>query len=135
MTTAPEHPMTPEVSATESLAPARTAPDGNAAGTTDGAGIDAAAGGSPAAALLAGHKGKLAIGVAATLGLMVYYGWREKRLAQTDPEEYARLQRIKAGLRSNADWPAPEDDGVGDAAPGDLPEADARQQGVDRRTP
>lgn len=49
--------------------------------------------------LLSEHKGKLAIGVAATLGLMVYYGWREKRLAQTDPEEYARLQRLRANLR------------------------------------
>lgn len=49
--------------------------------------------------LLSEHKGKLAIGVAATLGLMVYYGWREKRLPQTDPEEYARLQRLRANLR------------------------------------
>jgi hypothetical protein len=49
--------------------------------------------------LLNEHKGKLAIGVAATLGLMVFYKWREKRLAEDDPEEYARLQRIKAGVR------------------------------------
>lgn len=45
------------------------------------------------------HKGKLAIGVAATLGLMVFYKWREKKLAEEDPEEYARLQRIKAVVR------------------------------------
>jgi hypothetical protein len=45
------------------------------------------------------HKGKLAIGVAATLGLMVFYKWREKKLAEEDPEEYARLQRIKALVR------------------------------------
>ncbi|WP_334188079.1 hypothetical protein [Noviherbaspirillum sp.] len=45
------------------------------------------------------HKGKLAIGAAATLGLMVYYKWREKRLAKEDPEEYARLQRLKAVVR------------------------------------
>ena len=55
--------------------------------------------------LLSEHKGKLAIGVAATLGMMVYYGWREKRLAKTDPEEYARLQRLKAVMRHSDDPP------------------------------
>lgn len=55
--------------------------------------------------LLSEHKGKLAIGVAATLGMMVYYGWREKRLAKTDPEEYARLQRLKAVVRHTEDAP------------------------------
>jgi hypothetical protein len=55
--------------------------------------------------LLSEHKGKLAIGVAATLGMMVYYGWREKRLAKTDPEEYARLQRLKAVVRHTDDAP------------------------------
>ena len=84
-------------------------------------------GATEAGALLAGHKGKLAIGVAATLGLMVYYGWREKRLAQTDPDEYARLQRIKAGLRSTDDWPQPEDEGVYDAAAGTSPAPDPKQ--------
>jgi hypothetical protein len=49
--------------------------------------------------LLNEHKGKLAIGVAATLGLMVFYKWREKKLAEEEPEEYARLQRIKAVVR------------------------------------
>jgi hypothetical protein len=58
--------------------------------------------------LLSEHKGKLAIGVAATLGLMVYYGWREKRLAKTDPEEYARLQRLKAIVRHSDDKPRPK---------------------------
>lgn len=57
--------------------------------------------------LLSEHKGKLAIGVAATLGMMVYYGWREKRLAKTDPEEYARLQRLKAVVRHSDDQPKP----------------------------
>jgi hypothetical protein len=51
--------------------------------------------------LISEHKGKLAIGVAATLGLMVYYGWREKRLAKTDPEEYALLQKLRAGMRKS----------------------------------
>ena len=57
--------------------------------------------------LLSEHKGKLAIGVAATLGMMVYYGWRENRLAKTDPEEYARLQRLKAMVRHSDDQPKP----------------------------
>ena len=48
---------------------------------------------------LSEHKGKLAIGVAATLGLIVYYKWRERRLAKEDPEAYARLQRLKASVR------------------------------------
>jgi hypothetical protein len=51
--------------------------------------------------LLNEHKGKLAIGVAATLGLMVFYKWRDKKLAEEDPEEYARLQRLKAVVRAN----------------------------------
>jgi hypothetical protein len=53
--------------------------------------------------LLEDHKGKLAIGVAATLGLMVFYRWREKLLAKTDPEEYARLRRLKAVMRHSDD--------------------------------
>jgi hypothetical protein len=48
---------------------------------------------------LSDHKGKLAIGVAATLGLIVFYKWRERRLAKEDPEAYARLQRLKASVR------------------------------------
>lgn len=52
--------------------------------------------------LLNEHKTHLAIGVAATLGLMVFYSWREKNLAKTDPEEYARIQRIKASVRNKA---------------------------------
>jgi hypothetical protein len=55
--------------------------------------------------LLEDHKGKLAIGVAATLGLMVFYRWREKLLAKTDPEEYARLRRLKAVMRHSDDNP------------------------------
>ena len=45
------------------------------------------------------HKGKLSIGAAAMLGLMVYYKWGEKSLAKEDPEEYERLRRIKEGVR------------------------------------
>lgn len=50
--------------------------------------------------MLGDHKGKLALGVAATLGLMVFYKWREKRLAKEDPDEHARLQRMKAAVRA-----------------------------------
>jgi hypothetical protein len=47
------------------------------------------------------HKGKLAIGVAATLGIMVFYNWRERRLAKNDPEGHARLKRLKAIVRTD----------------------------------
>ena len=117
MTTAPEHQKIPDIPVTEIPSPVSAVPAAKAPGAADGTDINAATGGLSTVTRLAEHKGKLAIGVAATLGLMVYYGWREKRLAQTDPEEYARLQRIKAGLRSHADWPQPEDDGACDAAP------------------
>lgn len=46
------------------------------------------------------HKGKLAIGVAATLGIMIFYNWLEKQLAKDDPESHARLQRLKAVVRA-----------------------------------
>ncbi|OGB23755.1 MAG: hypothetical protein A3I66_15955 [Burkholderiales bacterium RIFCSPLOWO2_02_FULL_57_36] len=46
------------------------------------------------------HKGKLAIGVAATLGVMIFYNWLEKQLAKEDPEAHARLQRLKAVVRA-----------------------------------
>ncbi len=46
--------------------------------------------------LLGAHGGKLAAGAAAMLGLAIFYKWRENQLAKDDPEEYARLQRLKA---------------------------------------
>ncbi|WP_292932386.1 hypothetical protein [Noviherbaspirillum sp.] len=46
--------------------------------------------------LLGEHGGKLAVGAAAMLGLAIFYKWRESQLAKNDPEEYARLQRLKA---------------------------------------
>ena len=73
--------------------------------------------------LLSEHKGKLAIGVAATLGMMVYYGWREKRLAKTDPEEYARLQRLKAVVRHTDDTPKPRTTRRAAARPADAAQA------------
>lgn len=48
--------------------------------------------------LLSEHKGKLAVGAAAMLGLAVFYKWREGRLAKEDPEQYARLKRIKSAV-------------------------------------
>lgn len=47
------------------------------------------------------HKGKLAIGVAATLGVMIFYNWRERQLAKHDPEGHARLKRLKAIVRAD----------------------------------
>lgn len=104
MTTNPdEQPLLPD--STEK-ADAVAAETGNAAPTSDSVAPDVSMAGE-AMNLLSEHKGKLAIGVAATLGMMVYYGWREKRLAKTDPEEYARLQRLKAVVRHSDDQPKP----------------------------
>jgi uncharacterized protein HemX len=47
---------------------------------------------------LANHKGKLAIGAAAMLGLAVFYKWRDSKLAKENPEEYARLRRLRAAV-------------------------------------
>lgn len=111
MTTSPdERAATPdpadEAAAAAAAAPApAAAPPGDAAPASDETPDLSLAG--EAMNLLSEHKGKLAIGVAATLGMMVYYGWREKRLAKTDPEEYARLQRLKAIVRHSDDEPRP----------------------------
>jgi hypothetical protein len=91
------------------LKPASTRSDTSAETPTSGEQQAGQADAGEAASSLAGdamnliseHKGKLAIGVAATLGLMVYYGWREKRLAKTDPEEYALLQKLRANMRKS----------------------------------
>jgi hypothetical protein len=74
-------------------------------GAVNGAVNGAAAGAesslpSQLAGMLDDHKGKLAIGVAATLGLMVFYSWREKRLAKEDPEAHALHQRSKAIVKA-----------------------------------
>jgi hypothetical protein len=63
--------------------------------------------------ILSNHKTHLAIGVAATLGIMIFYNWREKRMAKNDPEGYARLQRLKASVRSG-EIDAAYDDSVDD---------------------
>ncbi|MDO9218678.1 MAG: hypothetical protein Q7U14_15505 [Lacisediminimonas sp.] len=50
--------------------------------------------------LIAGHKGKLAVGAAAALGLMILYHWREKSLAEEDPQAYAQLKKFTAPFKS-----------------------------------
>jgi hypothetical protein len=102
---------------------------------TDGAEASTLAG--DAMNLISEHKGKLAIGVAATLGLMVYYGWREKRLAKTDPEEYALLQRLRAEMRSNAPQKprGARKAGTKDAAASDATESQQREEGDPKPDP
>lgn len=56
-------------------------------------------------AMLGNHKGKLAVGAAAMLGLAVFYKWRENKLAKEDPAEYARIQRLKAVVGSDTAKP------------------------------
>jgi hypothetical protein len=51
--------------------------------------------------LLNEHKGKLAIGVAATVGAMIFYNWWERRLAKQDPDDYRRLKKLKASVRTD----------------------------------
>jgi predicted negative regulator of RcsB-dependent stress response len=51
--------------------------------------------------ILSDNKGKLAIGVAATLGIMIFYNWRQKKLSKEDPEAYARLQKIKNSVKAD----------------------------------
>jgi hypothetical protein len=53
--------------------------------------------------MISEHKGKLAIGVAATLGVMVFYNWRRKNLSKEDPEGYALLQRFKNSVKADDD--------------------------------
>lgn len=54
---------------------------------------------------LADHKGKLAVGAAAMLGLAIFYKWRDSKLAKDDPEEYARLRRLKAAVDTEESKP------------------------------
>jgi len=55
--------------------------------------------------LLGKHKGKLAVGAAAMLGVAIFYKWREHQLAKDDPEEYARLRRLKHVIDSEKPKP------------------------------
>lgn len=97
MSTTPDEQPDPAIAPDEPTPTPEAAP-GVAEDPAPAEGVDLSLAGE-AMNLISEHKGKLAIGVAATLGMMVYYGWREKRLAKTDPEEYARLQRLKASVR------------------------------------
>jgi hypothetical protein len=116
MTTAPdEQPANPETNGEQAVASETDGNEATAPAAEDETSDVSLAG--EAMNLLSEHKGKLAIGVAATLGMMVYYGWREKRLAKTDPEEYARLQRLKAIVRHSDDQPRPRPARKSTAAP------------------
>jgi hypothetical protein len=116
MTTAPdEQPANPETNGEQAVASETNGNEATAPAAEDETSDVSLAG--EAMNLLSEHKGKLAIGVAATLGMMVYYGWREKRLAKTDPEEYARLQRLKAIVRHSDDQPRPRPARKSAAAP------------------
>lgn len=55
--------------------------------------------------MLSEHKGKLAIGAAAMLGLAIFYKWREHQLAKEDPQEYAQLRRIKTAIETDGEKP------------------------------
>lgn len=58
--------------------------------------------------LLVAHKGKLAIGAAAMLGLAAFYKWRESQLAKEDPHQYAQLRRIKSAVGNQVSKPEKE---------------------------
>ena len=124
--TTPEHeqPANPEPEKEADVDTAAPGDTGDAAPAVEGDSADISLAGE-AINLLSEHKGKLAIGVAATLGIMVYYGWREKRLAKTDPEEYARLQRLKASVRHSDDQPKPRHSRKATPAPQPEPPAAA----------
>jgi hypothetical protein len=81
--------------------PAAESPSAQQDGAQAAAGKPETETGSTAMTMLNEHKGKLAIGVAATLGAMIYYGWRQKQLSKEDPEGYARLQRIRDSMKED----------------------------------
>jgi len=60
--------------------------------------------GETAKKLISAHKGKLAIGAAAMLGLAIFYRWRESRLAKENPRQYAHLKRIKSAIAAEASF-------------------------------
>lgn len=49
--------------------------------------------------LLSGKKTQMAMGAAATLGLLLLYKLRQKMQTTEDPEGYASVQRVKEALR------------------------------------
>lgn len=50
--------------------------------------------------MLSGKKTQLAMGAAATLGLLLLYKLRQKIQTTEDPEGYASVQRVKEALRN-----------------------------------
>jgi hypothetical protein len=51
--------------------------------------------------LFSNHGGKLAVGVAAMLGLAIFYKWREQEVSHEDPDESAGLKKIKEMVESD----------------------------------
>lgn len=49
--------------------------------------------------MLSGKKTQMAMGAAATLGLLLLYKLRQKMQTTEDPEGYASVQRVKEALR------------------------------------
>ncbi|HEY8609079.1 MAG TPA: hypothetical protein VIM12_18335 [Noviherbaspirillum sp.] len=84
-------------------APATGRPEGESTGAVEPDAAKPAGVGADIANMIGNHKGKLAMGAAAMLGVAIFYKWREGRLAKEDPEEYARLQRLKAAVGKDAE--------------------------------
>lgn len=61
--------------------------------------------------LFANNKTELALGAAAVLGMMLIYRWSEKKLAETDPQEYERLKKLRSVLAKtkNVDEEQPDE--------------------------
>jgi hypothetical protein len=64
--------------------------------------------------LFSNHGGKLAVGVAAMLGLAIFYKWREQEVSHEDPDESAGLKKIKEMVESDRPLPPPAHDGRGE---------------------
>jgi len=84
-------------------------PTGSSPDTADLPSASAESTTAKSGSLLSDHKGKLAMGAAAMLGIAIFYKWREHRLAKEDPEQYAQLKRIKSAVRENGSKPGPTD--------------------------
>lgn len=54
------------------------------------------------AGMLSGPKTQLALGAAATLGIMLLYRMGKKTLATQDPESHLAIEKVKAALKESA---------------------------------
>ena len=91
----------PTLNSTSSMS-AKPAPGSE--GDTENLSAGQAAASAPASEernLLSEHKGKLAIGAAAMLGMAIFYKWREHQLAKEDPQQYQQLRRIKSAVETD----------------------------------